>query len=328
MATLALAPYHDGPRCHFVSNVDGAHIADTLAGARPATHAGHRRLEDLHHHRDDDQRPHRPGLDAGDAGELAGSHFAAVSTALDRTAAFGIDPARVFGFWDWVGGRYSVWGAVGLPVMIAVGPERLRRVPDRRPRDGPALPARAAAARTCRCCSASSASGTATSWATRPAPSCPTTSACCGCPPTCSSSTWNRTASASRSTARPSTTATGPVVWGEPGTNGQHAFYQLIHQGTEVVPCEFMVAADGHEPALDHQHELLLANCLAQSEALMRGRSLAEARDDRERPRASAPAQGLPRQPPVDDARSTPSSTRAPSAGSSRSTSTGCSSRA
>ena len=75
----------------------------------------------------------------------------------------------------------------------------------------------------------------------------------------------------------PVTTATGPIVWGEPGTNGQHAFYQLIHQGTEVVPCEFLVAAVGHEPALDHQHEILLANCLAQSEALMRGRSLAEA---------------------------------------------------
>jgi glucose-6-phosphate isomerase len=71
--------------------------------------------------------------------------------------------------------------------------------------------------------------------------------------------------------------ATGPVVWGEPGTNGQHAFFQLIHQGTDVVPCEFMVAAIGHEPALEHHHELLLANCLAQSEALMRGRTLAEA---------------------------------------------------
>ena len=72
--------------------------------------------------------------------------------------------------------------------------------------------------------------------------------------------------------------ATGPVVWGEPGTNGQHAFYQLLHQGTDVVPCEFMVAAYGHEPALDHHQQLLLANCLAQSEALMRGRTLEEAR--------------------------------------------------
>jgi len=70
----------------------------------------------------------------------------------------------------------------------------------------------------------------------------------------------------------------GPVVWGEPGSNGQHAFYQLIHQGTRVVPCEFMVAARGHEPALKHHHALLVANCLAQSEALMRGRSLDEAR--------------------------------------------------
>ena len=71
----------------------------------------------------------------------------------------------------------------------------------------------------------------------------------------------------------------GPVVWGEPGTNGQHAFYQLIHQGTRVIPCEFMVAAEGHEPDLAHHHQLLVANCLAQSEALMRGRSLDEARE-------------------------------------------------
>jgi glucose-6-phosphate isomerase len=69
----------------------------------------------------------------------------------------------------------------------------------------------------------------------------------------------------------------GPVVWGEPGTNGQHAFYQLIHQGTRIVPCEFIVTRQGHEPDLAHQHLLLVANCLAQSEALMRGRSLAEA---------------------------------------------------
>jgi glucose-6-phosphate isomerase len=79
--------------------------------------------------------------------------------------------------------------------------------------------------------------------------------------------------------------ASGPVVWGAPGTNGQHAFYQLIHQGTRVVPCEFMVAAKGHEPELAHQHTLLLANCLAQSEALMRGRSLAVARGLMEKPR-------------------------------------------
>lgn len=72
--------------------------------------------------------------------------------------------------------------------------------------------------------------------------------------------------------------STGPVVWGEPGTNGQHAFYQLIHQGTDVIPAEFMIAANGHEKDLRHQHQLLMANCLAQSEALMKGRTLAEAK--------------------------------------------------
>jgi glucose-6-phosphate isomerase len=97
------------------------------------------------------------------------------------------------------------------------------------------------------------------------------------CPPICSSWRWNRTASAWRWMARPAVHS-GPVVWGEPGTNGQHAFYQLIHQGTRVVPCEFLIAAQGHEPDLAHQHRLLVANCLAQSEALMRGRSLDEAR--------------------------------------------------
>ncbi|MDP2733612.1 MAG: glucose-6-phosphate isomerase, partial [Hoeflea sp.] len=76
----------------------------------------------------------------------------------------------------------------------------------------------------------------------------------------------------------PLATASGPIVWGEPGTNGQHAFFQLLHQGTDVIPVEFMIAANGHEPALKHQHELLIANCLAQSEALMRGRSREEAR--------------------------------------------------
>jgi glucose-6-phosphate isomerase len=73
------------------------------------------------------------------------------------------------------------------------------------------------------------------------------------------------------------TRPTGPLVFGEPGTNGQHAFYQLLHQGTDIIPCEFLIAAEGHEPALKHHHDLLIANCLAQSQALMQGRSLAEA---------------------------------------------------
>ena len=196
MATLALAPYHDGPRSHFVSNVDGAHIHDVLQALDPPrtlviiASKTFTTIETM-----TNARTAQAWLQAT-LGEFAGGHFAAVSTALDKTAASGIDPARVFGFWDWVGGRYSVWGAVGLPVMIAVGPKQLRRVPDRRARDGPAFPRPRRCRRTCRCCSGSSASGTATSWAIPRAPCCPTTSGCCGCLPTCSSSTWNRTARA------------------------------------------------------------------------------------------------------------------------------------
>ena len=128
MATLALAPCHDGPRAHFVSNVDGAHIARHAEGARPRDDAVHRRVEDLHHHRDDDQC--RDGAANGSrrrwAPRPSRKHFAAVSTALDKVADFGIAPDRVFGFWDWVGGRYSLWAAIGLPIMIAVGAENFR----------------------------------------------------------------------------------------------------------------------------------------------------------------------------------------------------------
>ena len=138
-------------------------------------------------------------------------HFAAVSTALDKTAAFGIDPARVFGFWDWVGGRYSVWGADRPAADDRDRPRALRRVPDRRPRDGRAFPSTAPLDRE----HAGAARPRRRLAPQRPGlsdagRSCPTTSACCACRPISSSSTWNRTASASRSTARRSTTRHRP----------------------------------------------------------------------------------------------------------------------
>ena len=198
MATLALAPYHDGPRAAFRLQCRWRPYRRHAEGARSRNDAVHRRLQDLHHHRDHDQRRDRAraGI-VGALGEAAvGDHFAAVSTALDKVAAFGIDPARVFGFWDWVGGRYSLWSAIGLPLMIAIGAAQLRCLPGWRPCDGPAFPRTRRRCRTCRCCWACSASGTAMSAATRRAPSFPTTSACRASRPICSSSTWNRTASA------------------------------------------------------------------------------------------------------------------------------------
>jgi glucose-6-phosphate isomerase len=129
MVTLALEPYtRANPRLHYVSNVDGAHIHDTLAAARSAADPVHRREQDVHHRRDDDQRRHGARLDRRALGEAAvADHFAAVSTNLEGCAAFGIRADRIFGFWDWVGGRYSVWSAIGLPVAIASGRTISRR---------------------------------------------------------------------------------------------------------------------------------------------------------------------------------------------------------
>ncbi len=276
MATHALAPYHDGPRVHYVSNVDGAHIADTLRQLDPkrtlivVASKTFTTIETM-----TNARTARAWM--VDGGGDPSRQFAAVSSALDKTESFGIPSERVFGFADWVGGRYSVWGPVGLPVMIAVGSNAF----DAFLRGGQAMDLHFRSA----------------DWVENM----PVMLALVGL--------WHRQVlgyssravlpydqrllrlpayfqqlemeSNGKSVAMDGSSLTvpsGPVVWGEPGTNGQHAFYQLIHQGTDTIPCEFMVAADGHEPELAHHHRLLLANCLAQSEALMRGRSLDEAR--------------------------------------------------
>ncbi len=131
MTTLALAPYHDGPRLHYVSNVDGAHIADTLKHLDPATtlfliaSKTFTTIETM-----TNARTARKWI-AEKLGEAAvGAHFAAISTAIDKVKAFGIAEDRIFGFWDWVGGRYSIWSAIGLPLMIAIGPENFGRFLD------------------------------------------------------------------------------------------------------------------------------------------------------------------------------------------------------
>ena len=277
MATLALAPYHDGPRAHYVSNVDGAHIADTLKGLDPETtlfivaSKTFTTIETM-----TNAQTARRWVEKALGSEAVGKHFAAVSTALDKVAAFGISPDRVFGFWDWVGGRYSLWSAIGLPVMIAIGPRNFEaflagaREMDEHFRSAPAarnLPL---------------VLGLVGYWHR----------VVCGYPARAVIPYDQRLArlpaylqqldmesNGKRVTVdgSPVATPTGPLVWGEPGTNGQHAFFQLLHQGTDVIPVEFLAAAEGHEPELRHHHELLLANCLAQSEALMKGRTLEEA---------------------------------------------------
>ncbi len=276
MATLALAPYHDGPRLHYVSNVDGAHVSDTLARLDPGrtlvivASKTFTTIETM-----TNARTAQAWLRAG-LGQEANGHFAAVSTALDKTAAFGIAAERVFGFWDWVGGRYSIWGAVGLPLMIAIGPERFAEFlagahdMDRHFVDAP-LPANMPVLLALVGIWHRNVMG----YGTRAV--LPYDQRLSRLPAYLQQLDMesNGKGVALDGTALPR--ASGPVVWGEPGTNGQHAFYQLIHQGSDIIPAEFLVAANAHEAALGAHHELLLANCLAQSEALMLGRDLAAA---------------------------------------------------
>ncbi|MEM8596503.1 MAG: glucose-6-phosphate isomerase [Pseudomonadota bacterium] len=275
MAVRALAADADGPRVHFVSNVDGAHFADVTRALDPArtlviiASKTFTTLETMAN-----AASARAWLQS--AGLEAGAQMAAVSTNLEGTAAFGIGPARVFGFRDWVGGRYSVWSAIGLPLAIAIGPEGFRSFLqgaadlDRHFLEAPLeenLPVLYALA-----------------------------------------GIWRRNALGLPSVAlipydqrlerfaayvqqldmesngkrvtrdgTPVTAATGPLVFGEPGTNAQHSFFQLLHQGSDVIPVDFIAAAAPRESLGDH-HALLLANCLAQGAALAFGKTEGEVR--------------------------------------------------
>jgi glucose-6-phosphate isomerase len=214
----------------------------------------------------------------GQAVSDTGAQFAALSTAADKTADFGIAPERVFGFEDWVGGRYSMWGPIGLSLMIAIGPEAFRaflrggEAMDRHFRAAPwqqNMPAMLALVGMWH--------NQVLGHATRAV--LPYDNRLARLPAYLQQLEMESNGKRVSMDGEELPYESGPVVWGEPGTNGQHAFYQLIHQGTRVVPCEFLVAAEGHEEGLEHQHRLLIANCLAQSEALMKGRDLDEARE-------------------------------------------------
>jgi len=279
MVTQALAPYHDGPRTHFVSNVDGADILDVLNNLNAGTtlfivasktFTTQETMTNANSARD--------WLVSKLGDDAVQDHFIALSTALDRTSAFGIPDERAFGFWDWVGGRYSVWSAIGMSVMLAIGTERFEEF-------------------------LKGAYAADEHFKTRPlTENVAVLMALIGI--------WHRNIcdydtlavlpydqhlarfaaylqqldmeSNGKGVTREGVAAhamTGPIVWGEPGTNGQHAFYQLIHQGTSVIPADFLIAANpGHE--LGDHHEKLAANAFAQTEALMVGKTAAQVEDE------------------------------------------------
>ena len=277
MATRALSPFaQPGLHSHFVSNVDGADIADTLRGLEPA-----RTLFIVSSKTFTTQETMTNAKTArawivGALGEGAvADHFAAVSTKLDKVAAFGVEATRVFGFWDWVGGRYSIWSSIGLPLAIAVGPDhyldflRGGAEIDSHFREAPPehnIPLLMGLVSVWNRDVLGYASQAVIPYDQRLA----------RFPAYLQQLQMESNGKSVKRDGSPVERPTGPIVWGEPGTNGQHAFFQLLHQGTEVAPLDFLVAANPTN-ASQHHHDLLVANCLAQGEALMRGRSRAEA---------------------------------------------------
>ena len=277
MACRALSPYgRPDLRVHFVSNVDAAHIRDTLAPLDPETtlfvvvSKTFTTQETLRN-----ARTARDWLAAKLGEKAVAKHFVAVSTSAREVQAFGIDPRNMFGFWDWVGGRYSLWSAVGLSLALFVGMDAFVDL-------------------------LTGAQAMDDHFRTAPyAENLPVLLALAGI--------WNHTVLGARVFAvlpydqhlgrlpaylqqlemesngksvtlagTPVATATAPILFGEPGTNGQHSFFQLLHQGTQAVPCDFIVVARSQAETADHQ-PMLLANALAQTEALMRGKTREQA---------------------------------------------------
>ncbi len=281
MAVEALRPYWiKGRRAFFVSNVDGQHLADTLAQLDPETtlFVIASKTFTTEETLTNAQSARAWFLARGGVEEDIARHFVALSTNEHAVAAFGIDADNMFRFWDWVGGRYSLWSAIGLSIALQVGFDNFERLL----RGAHAMDEhfRAAPLRE----------------------NMPALLALVGL--------WNRNFMGAgahavlpydqhlhrlpaylqqldmesngkrvRADGAAVGCATGPVIFGEPGTNGQHAFYQLMHQGTDAVSADFIAAAVSQTELGDH-HEKLLANFLAQPEALMRGRTQEEAREE------------------------------------------------
>ena len=280
MVCRALAPHADGPRVHFVSNVDGAHLTSTLHGLEPArtlfvvASKTFTTVETMTNAR----AARRWLLDAHGDDAAVARHFVAASTNRAAVAEFGIDPENMFEFRDWVGGRYSLWSAIGLPIAIAVGMAKFRELlagahaMDRHFRDAPLdrnMPVTLALIGVWYVNFFGAETHAVLAYDQR------LDRFAAHLQQLDMESNGKRVTLESTTVGYP----TGPIVWGEPGTDGQHAFFQLLHQGTRLVPADFLVAARCDHP-LEDQHRLLVANCLAQTEALMLGRSEDEVRAD------------------------------------------------
>ena len=283
MVTEALKAYADGPQAHFVSNVDGTHIVETLKTLSPETtlfiiasktFTTQETLTNAHSARD-------WLLAAAKDQAAVAKHFVALSTNDQEVRKFGIDPANMFEFWDWVGGRYSLWSAIGLSIVLSIGFENfiemlegahamdehfLNAPPDKN------LPLTL---------------GLLGIWynnffGTRTHALLPYDQYMHRFPAYFQKGVMESNGKSVTRQGEKLDIASGPVIWGEPGTNGQHAFYQLIHQGTQMVPADFLAPIETQNPLGEH-HLILLSNFFAQTEALMKGKTADEVRQELEK---------------------------------------------
>jgi len=273
MVTRALKPYHDGPRCHFVSNIDGADIADHLGALNPETtlfilvSKTFTTLETI-----SNARLARQWI-VEKLGETAvANHFVAISTAQGKVEDFGIDKKYIFGFWNWVGGRMSVWSSVGLIVMLAIGAHHFRNfLAGAQQMDAHFLTMPVRANIPVMLGLIGFFHRVICAYPTRAI--IPYEQRLRHLPAYLQQLDMESNGKSVCLDGALSPLPTAPIVWGEPGTNAQHAFFQLLHQGTDIVPVEFVLFAQGHEPHLAKEHTQLAANCLAQAQALMLGKS-------------------------------------------------------
>lgn len=277
MVTECLKPYSGDLNVHFVSNVDGSHIAETLKGLEPETtlfvvaSKTFTTQETLTNARS----AKKWFLDSNASHTDIAKHFVAISTNAEGVADFGIDTKNMFEFWDWVGGRYSLWSSIGLSIALYIGFDRFEELlegaheMDNHFKNAPFeknIPVILALLGV---------------WYNNFFEA----ESHCILP---YDQYMHRFAAYFQQGDMESNGkyiqkngervnySTGPIVWGEPGTNGQHAFYQLIHQGTKLIPCDFIAPVNSHNPIGDH-HPKLLSNFFAQTEALMKGKTQEEA---------------------------------------------------
>jgi len=279
MVCAALKPYGKrGLRVHFVSNVDGTDIAETLKLLNPETalfliasktFTTQETMTNAHTARDWFLAR------SGDERHIA-RHFAAMSTNTPAVRAFGIDPENMFEFWDWVGGRYSLWSAIGLSVALFVGMDNFEALlrgayaADQHFRSEPF-------ARNIPVLMALLGIWYNNFFGAQSHAILPYEQYLEYFPAYFQQGDMESNGKGVSRTGDALQYSTGPIIWGQPGTNGQHAFYQLIHQGTKLIPCDFLAGVETQNPLGSH-HTILLSNFLAQTEALMKGRTTDEAR--------------------------------------------------